>query len=67
MKVFGQAGVGVFVVPTAIADEVATQYRVNIVGKTDDIREQFFAITTERRLSNPALIAINETARDWLD
>ncbi|MGR6873305.1 transcriptional activator NhaR [Pseudomonas sp. HK3] len=67
MKAFGQAGVGVFVVPTAIADEVAAQYKVNILGKTDDIREQFFAITAERRLSNPALIAINETARDWLD
>ena len=67
MKAFGQAGVGVFVVPTAIADEVSAQYKVDILGKTDDIREQFFAITPERRLSNPALIAINETARDWLD
>lgn len=66
MKAFGQAGAGVFVVPTPIADEVASQYNVEILGKTDEIREQFFAITTERRLTNPALIAINQTARDWL-
>jgi LysR family transcriptional activator of nhaA len=66
MKTFGQAGAGVFVVPTAIADEVASQFNVNILGKTDEIREQFFAITTERRLTNPALIAINQAARDWL-
>ncbi|MFY0699517.1 MAG: transcriptional activator NhaR [Bermanella sp.] len=67
MKAFGQAGVGVFVVPTAIADEVASQYKVEILGQTDAIREQFFAITAERQLSHPALIAINATARDWLD
>jgi LysR family transcriptional activator of nhaA len=66
MKAFGQAGTGVFVVPSAIAEEVAKQYNVNIIGQTEEIKEQFFAITTERRLSNPALIAINETARDWL-
>jgi LysR family transcriptional activator of nhaA len=66
MKAFGQGGTGIFVVPTAIAEEVANQYGVIIIGETDEIREQFYAITTERRLSNPALVAINETARDWL-
>lgn len=66
MKAFGQAGAGAFVVPTAIADEVANQYKVKILGKTDEIREQFFAITSEQYLSNPALVAISETARDWL-
>lgn len=66
MKAFGQAGVGVFVVPTAIAEEVVSQYDVQILGQTDDIREQFFAITQERRLTHPALVAINDAARDWL-
>lgn len=67
MKAFGQAGVGIFIVPSAIAEEVAAQYQVNILGTTEEIREQFFAITAQRRLTTPALIAINETARDWLD
>jgi transcriptional regulator, LysR family len=62
----GQAGAGVFIVPTAIAHEVAKQYQVEIIGNTSDIREQFFAISTEQRISNPAVVAINETARDWL-
>jgi len=66
MKAFGQAGTGVFVVPSAIAKEVSSQYNVQVIGKTSEIKEQFYSITTERRLSNPALIAINETARDWL-
>lgn len=66
MKTFGQAGVGVFVVPTAIADEVGAQYHVELVGQTESVREQFFAISPERRLSNPAALAIIKTARDWL-
>ena len=66
MKVFGQAGAGVFMVPTAIADEVAKQYRVAKVGDTEDVREQFFAISVERRISHPAVATITETARAWL-
>jgi len=66
MKAFGQAGLGVFVVPTAIAEEVAKQYHVTCIGSTDKVREQFYAITTERRISHPAVAAITTTAREWL-
>lgn len=66
MKAFGQVGMGVFTVPTAIAEEVARQYRVTIVGSTEEVREQFYAISTERRISHPAVAAITETAREWL-
>ena len=66
MKAFGQAGTGIFVVPSAIAQEVMTQFNVVLIGETDEIREEFFSISSERRISNPALISINETARDWL-
>jgi LysR family transcriptional regulator, transcriptional activator of nhaA len=66
MKVFGQAGIGVFIAPLAIADEVASQYGVQIIGKTEEVREQFYAISVERRLSHPAVVAITETARAWL-
>jgi LysR family transcriptional activator of nhaA len=66
MKVFGQAGAGIFVAPSAIADEVARHYGAKIIGSTDDVREQFYAISVERRLSHPAVVAITETARAWL-
>ncbi len=66
MKVFGQAGAGIFIVPSAIADEVAKQYGVQIIGHTEEVREQFYAISVERRISNPAVVAITETARAWL-
>mgnify|MGYP000097251701 CR=1 FL=1 len=66
MKTFGQAGVGAFIVPTAIAGEVVNQYGVELIGSTQDVREQFFAITAERRIANPAVVAITESAREWL-
>lgn len=66
MKAFGQAGAGVFIAPTAIADEVARQFKVSIIGSTDAVREQFYAITTERRISHPAVAAISSAAREWL-
>ena len=66
MKVFGQAGAGVFVAPSAIADEVARHYGAQIIGQTEAVSEQFYAISIERRLSHPAVVAITETAREWL-
>ncbi len=66
MKVFGQSGKGIFIAPTAIADEVAHQFGVQIIGETEEVREQFYAISVERRISHPAVVAITETARAWL-
>lgn len=66
MKAFGQAGAGVFVAPTAIADEIVNQYRVRIIGSTEEVREHFYAISVERKISHPAVAAITETAREWL-
>jgi LysR family transcriptional regulator, transcriptional activator of nhaA len=66
MKAFGQGGTGVFIAPTAIANEVAKQYGVYIIGQTNDVREQFYSISVERKTSHPAIAAINETASGWL-
>ena len=63
MKAFGQAGVGIFTAPMAIGDEVTRQYKVETVGQTNSVREQFYAISTERKLKHPAVIAIRDTAR----
>ena len=66
MKVFGGAGAGIFIAPTPIADEVEQQYGVVSIGQTDDIREQFFAISVERKISHPAVVEMTTTAREWL-
>ena len=66
MKAFGQAGTGIFIAPTPIAAEVEKQYGVVTIGQTDEVREQFYAISVERRITHPAVAAITETAREWL-
>ena len=66
MKAFGQSGTGVFIAPTPIAEEVKKQYGVVIIGETNKVREQFYAISVERKISHPAVAAITETAREWL-
>jgi len=66
MKAFGQAGTGVFIAPTPIASEVEKQYGVVVIGQTDEVREQFYAISVERKISHPAVAEITETAREWL-
>ena len=66
LKVFGQAGAGVFTVPSVIEDEVARQYEVEPVGTAPEITERFFAISPERRVRHPGVVAICEAARGEL-
>jgi LysR family transcriptional regulator, transcriptional activator of nhaA len=63
MKAFGQAGMGLFPAPLAIDTELQRQYQVENVGCIEDIRFQCFAITVERRLKHPAVLAISKSAR----
>lgn len=60
MKAFGEAGVGVFPTPALIADEVCSQHRVRCLGTADSVRESFYAILVERRLTHPAVVAITQ-------
>lgn len=60
---FGQAGVGLFVAPTAISEYVCGQYHVRSVGEIAVVKEQFYGLTTERRLTHPAIVAIRRTAQ----
>ncbi|MBC8068148.1 MAG: transcriptional activator NhaR [Deltaproteobacteria bacterium] len=66
LKVFGQAGRGVFAGPTAIEAEIRQQYGVAVVGRTDDVVERFYAITVQRRIVHPAVSAICKNAREEL-
>lgn len=63
MKAFGQSGAGAFPAPAAMAQEVESHYGVVLLGKTADIRERFFAISAERKLTHPAVLAVREAAR----
>jgi LysR family transcriptional activator of nhaA len=66
MKAFGEAAAGVFTVPTAVEHDVLDKYRVELIGRTDEVRERFYAISAERRIKHPAVSAITAAARDTL-
>lgn len=62
MKAFGQAGVGIFTAPSVIADEIARQYGVVVLGQVDEVLDFYYAISVERKFDHPAVLAICETA-----
>jgi LysR family transcriptional activator of nhaA len=66
LKVFAQAGAGVFAIPAIIEDEVCRQYGVRVIGRIETLRERFYAVSVERRLKHPAVVAILEAARQTL-
>ena len=63
MKAFGQACAGFFVAPTAIAQDVTSQFGAQAVGRVQSVKEKLYAITTERRLTHPAIVAMREAAQ----
>lgn len=66
LKVFGGDGLGIFAAPTVVEKEVSADYRVEVVGRASEIRERYYAISVERRLEHPAVIAITGAARELL-
>lgn len=66
MKTFGAAGVGLFVAPTAVEEEIRQRYGAEIVGRVEGVRERFYAVTVQRKLKHPAVEAILEQARAGL-
>ncbi|MEY4590135.1 MAG: hypothetical protein RL497_2211 [Pseudomonadota bacterium] len=66
MKSFGQAGAGLFAAPSTNAAHICEQYKVQIVGIIDAVKEQLYMISTERKLTHPAIVAISEKGREDL-
>ncbi len=66
MKAFGEAGRGVFTSPSTVDDDVRTKYGVELIGRIDEVRERYYAISTERKIKHPAVAAITQTARSDL-
>lgn len=66
MKAFGREGAGVFIAPAAIEADVAWQYQATAIGRVDAVRERFYAISVERRVTHPVVSALMEAARETL-
>ena len=66
MKAFGRQGIGVFMSPTVVEDETVAQYGVRVIGRSDEMVEDFYAISVERRITHPGVAAITQAARGAL-
>jgi LysR family transcriptional regulator, transcriptional activator of nhaA len=62
-NVLGEAGLGVFAAPDVVEKEIRRRYKVQVVGRTQEIRQRFYAISVERKIRHPAVAAICEAAR----
>ncbi len=66
LQVFGQEGMGLFAAPTVVEAQIRRAYGVRVVGRLPDVRERFYAISAERRLVHPAVVALSDAARTRL-
>jgi LysR family transcriptional activator of nhaA len=66
MKAFGQAGTGFLFAPTVTAGEVRARYGLREIGAVPEVRQSFYAISAERRITHPAVRAITDHARGEL-
>lgn len=65
-KAFGQEGAGTFIAPAAIEAEVEWQYQATAIGRVDEVKEHFFAISVDPRALHPVVSAVVEAARESL-
>lgn len=66
LKMFGAGDAGVFPAPQAIAPEIERMYSARVIGLAEGVRETYLAISPERRLKNPAVLQVIESARQQL-
>jgi LysR family transcriptional activator of nhaA len=64
MKVFGHGESAVFPAPAAIQQDICRFYGVRVAGRTSAVKERYYAISVERRLKHPGVLAITSAARD---
>ena len=63
LQVLGQQGLGLFAAPSVVEAEIRRAYGVDVVGRLEHVRERFYAVSVERRLKHPGVVAISEGAR----
>ena len=63
LQTLGEHGLGLFAAPTVMRREICRRYHVAWVGELDKVREKFYAISVERRITHPAVKLIADQAK----
>jgi LysR family transcriptional activator of nhaA len=66
MKTFGRAGLGLFPAPAGMQDDMAAQFGAQGVGGLQGVEESWYAISVQRRIENPAVVAIRQAGGSQL-
>ena len=66
LRAFAARGLGFFAGSSVIENEIRRVAPVSVIGRTEEVRVRFYAITAERRISHPAVVAISKAARKRL-
>jgi LysR family transcriptional activator of nhaA len=66
MRAFGREGRGVYLSASVLEAETMAQDGVEVIGRTGELVEEFFAVSVERRITHPCVAAITEAARGRL-
>lgn len=61
---FGAVGDGVFAAPSALEDVIAERYQSSVLGRTDEIRASFYAVSMEPRTQHPGILEVERVARE---
>ncbi len=62
-KDFGRQGMGIFAAPSVIEAEVVKDFGVRVVGRAEDVRQHFYALSVVRKIRHPSVVAICAAAR----
>jgi len=65
-KEFGRHGAGIFIGPEVLSREIEKQFNVKALGVAVEVLDEFFAISVERRITHPCVVAITQSARNEL-
>lgn len=63
VNVLALHGLGFMCVPTVVAKEVVTRFGFRLIARTRECRQQYYAMTAERKLTHPAVLAITSNAQ----
>ena len=65
LRAFAEEGFGMFAAPSVVEKQLR-RYGFRRIGRTDEIRVRFYALSMERRVQHPAVAAICEAAQQQL-
>jgi LysR family transcriptional activator of nhaA len=66
MNAFGREGRGAFMAPTVMEHDTVAQFGVEVIGRTEELVDEFYAVSVERRITHPCVVAITSAARGQL-